>query len=181
MFAKFTGSDDEVLLSESTKIVEQHGGFVSRAEEMELTATFGISPNRVPPQVSALLATHSALSLLEHVRSSHGGSELLEATVRIGIDTGDVTVGLYLPDRKLDQGIRIGEGLTLTGDLVTTAQNLQASAEEWELWISGHTYEYLKPAHHQFVFEPDGMSDGLTAYRVLDRTSALGQGSSEGM
>jgi MFS family permease len=179
--ARFTGPDEEVLLSESTKIVEQHGGFVSRAEEMELTATFGVSPNRVPPQVSALLATHSALSLLEHVRSSNGGSELPEATVRIGIDTGDVTVGPYLPDRKLDQGIQIGEGLTLTGDLVTSAQKLQARAEEWELWISGRTYEYLKPAHHQFVFESDEMSEDPAAYRILDRTAELGQGSSERM
>lgn len=181
MVAKFAGSDDEVLLSESTKIVEQHGGSVSRADEMELTATFGISPNRVPPQVSALLATHSALSLLEHVRSSHEDSELPEATVCIGIDTGDVTVGPYLPDRKLDQGIQIGERLTLTGDLVTNAQKLQARAEEWELWISGRTHEYLKPAHHQFVFEPDGMSEGLTAFRVVDRTTDLGRDSSEGM
>ncbi len=173
LHAKFSGVDDETLLSESTKIVEQHGGTVSLVEEMELTATFGISPNRVPPQVSALLATHSALSLLEHARSSNGSSELPEAVVCIGIDTGEVTVGPYLPDRVLDQGLRIGEGLTLTGDLVTTARELQARAEDWELWISGRTYEYLKPAHHQFVFEPDGMSEGPTAYRVLDRTADL--------
>ncbi len=179
--ARFTGPDNEGLLSESTKIVEQHGGSVSLTEDMELTATFGISPNRVPPQVSSLLATHSALSLLDLVRSSNGRSELPEAAVRIGIDTGDVTVGPYLPDRKLDQGIQIGEGLTLTGDLVMNARKLQARAEDWELWISGRTYEYLKPAHHQFVFEPDRMSEGLTAYRVLDRTAELGQGSSEEM
>ncbi len=173
LHAKFTGVDDETLLSESTKIVEQHGGTVSLVEEMELTATFGVSPNRAPPQVSALLATHSALSLLEHARSSNGSSELPEAVVCIGIDTGEVTVGPYLPDRVLDQGLRIGEGLTLTGDLVTTARELQARAEDWELWISGRTYKYLAPAHHQFVFEPDGMSEGPTAYRVLDRTTDL--------
>jgi MFS family permease len=178
LHAKFAGVDDETLLSESTKIVEQHGGTVSLAEQMELTATFGVSPNRVPAQVSALLATHSALSLLEHVRSSNGDSELPEAAVCIGIDTGEVTVGPYLPDRTLDQGLRIGEGLILTGDLVTTARELQARAEDWELWISGRTYEYLEPAHHQFVFETDGMSEGPTAYRVLDRTADLGPVSS---
>jgi MFS family permease len=178
LHAKFAGVDDETLLSESTKIVEQHGGTVSLAEQMELTATFGVSPNRVPAQVSALLATHSALSLLEHVRSSNGDSELPEAAVCIGIDTGEVTVGPYLPDRTLDQGLRIGEGLMLTGDLVTTARELQARAEDWELWISGRTYEYLEPAHHQFVFETDGMSEGPTAYRVLDRTADLGPVSS---
>ena len=173
LHARFTGPEDEALFSESTKIVEQHGGTVSLAEEMELTATFGISPNRAPPQVSALLATHSALSLLEHVRSSDGDSELPEAGVCIGIDTGEVTVGPYLPDRVLDQGLRLGEGLTLTGDLVTTARELQARAKDWELWISGRTYEYLEPAHHQFVFEPDGASEGPIAYRVLDRTADL--------
>ena len=178
LHASFTGLDNEGLLSEGSKIVEQHRGTVSLAKNMELTATFGISPNRVPPQVSALLATHSALSLLDHVRSSNGDSELPEAAVCIGIDTGDVTVGPYLPDRTLDQGIRIGEGLTLTGDLATTARKLQARANDWELWISGRTYRFLEPARHQFVFEPDGIGEDSTAYRVLDRKSELGSVSS---
>jgi len=177
LHARFTGPEGEALLSEGTKIVGQHGGTVNQAEEMELTATFGVSPNRAPPQVSALLATHSALSLLEHVRSSNGGSESPEAGVSIGIATGEVTVGPYLPDRALDQGIRIGEGLTLAGDLVTIAQQLQARAGDWELWISRQTYEYLEPAHHQFDFEPDGTSEVPTAYRVIGRTADLGPAS----
>ena len=178
LHARFAGLKSEALLSKSALIVEQHGGTVNLVEELELTATFGFSPNRAPPQVSALLATHSALSLLDHVRSSNGGSESAEAGVNIGIATGEVTVGPYLPDRTLDQGIRIGEGLTLTGDLVTIAQQLQARANDWELWISGHTYEYLEPAHHQFDFEPDGANEGLTAYRVIGRTADLGPGDS---
>jgi len=174
LHARFTGLVSEALLTEITQIVEQHGGTVNQAEELELTATFGVSPNRAPPQVSALLATYSALSLLDHVRSSTGGSESPEAGVSIGIATGEVTVGPYLPDRALEQGIRIGEGLTLTGELVTIAQQLQARARDWELWISGRTYEYLEPAHHQFDFEPDGSSEGPTAYRVIGRTADLG-------
>lgn len=178
LHARFAGPKSEALLSESALIVEQHGGTVNLVEELELTATFGFSPNRAPPQVSALLATHSALSLLDHVRSSNDGSESAEAGVSIGIATGEVTVGPYLPDRTLDQGIRIGEGLTLTGDLVTISQQLQARANDWELWISGSTYEYLEPAHHQFDFEPDGTNEGLTAYRVIGRTADLGPGDS---
>ncbi len=173
LHARFTGLKSEALLSESALIVVQHGGTVNLAGELELTATFGVSPNRAPPQVSALLATHSALSLLEHVRSSIGGAESPEAGVSIGIATGEVTVGPYLPDRRLDQGIQIGEGLTLAGDILTIAQQLQARAKDWELWISGRTYEYLEPAHHQFDFEPDGTSKGLTAYRVISRTADL--------
>ena len=178
LHARFTGLKSEALLSKSALIVEQHGGTVNLVEEWELTATFGFSPNRAPPQVSALLATHSALSLLNHVQSSNGGSDSPEAGVSIGIATGEVTVGPYLPDRALDQSIRIGEGLTLMGDLVTIAQQLQARAKDWELWISGRTYEYLEPAHHQFDFEPDGTSEGLTAYRVIGRMSDLGPGDS---
>ena len=178
LHARFAGPKSEALLSKSALIVEQHGGTVNLVEELELTATFGFSPNRAPPQVSALLATHSALSILDHVRSSNDGSESAEAGVSIGIATGEVTVGPYLPDRTLDQGIRIEEGLTLTGDLVTIAQQLQARANDWELWISGRTYEYLEPAHHQFDFEPDGTNEGLTAYRVIGRTADLGPGDS---
>ena len=178
LHARFTGLKSEALLSKSALIVEQHGGTVNLVEEWELTATFGFSPNRAPPQVSALLATHSALSLLNHVQSSNGGSDSPEAGVSIGIATGEVTVGPYLPDRALDQSIRIGEGLTLMGDLVTIAQQLQARAKDWELWISGRTYENLEPAHHQFDFEPDGTSEGLTAYRVIGRMSDPGPGDS---
>ena len=178
LHVKFSGADNKALLTESAKIVEQHGGAVSHAEEWELTATFGISPNRVPPQVSALLATHSALSLIDYARSVNGSGEASGTAVCIGIDTGDITVGPYLPDRSLDQGIRIGEGLTLTGNLVTNARNLQARANDWELWISERTYEFLEPAHHQFVFELNGMREGPTAYQVLDRKSELGPASS---
>lgn len=180
LHARITGFENETELTASAQILEQHGGTVHLAEKMELTASFGISPNRAPPQVSALLATHAALSLIEHVRPPDGSQELPETGIRIGIDTGEVTVGPYFPDRTLDQGLRIGEGLTLTGDLVTTARELQARAEDWELWISKRTYEYLEPARHQFEFEPDGMGEGPAAYRVKGRTAALGPAASDG-
>ncbi|MFQ5921228.1 MAG: MFS transporter [Anaerolineales bacterium] len=178
LHARFSASVDESLLAESAQIVQQHGGTVSLTEQAALTATFGISPNRAPPQVSALLATHAALSLLEHVQSANGGPELPAPGIGIGIDTGEVTVGPYLPDRTLDRGIRIGQELTLTGDLVTTARRLQSRAADGELWVSVRTHEYLSPAHHQFTFELDGTSEGSTAYRVLGRTTDLDPSSS---
>ena len=168
LHARSSAAEAASLLSETAQIVEQHGGSVGLKRASTLTATFGTSPNRAPPQVSALLATHAALSILEHARSADGDSE---PGFSIGIDTGEVVVGPYLPDRALDQSIRIGEGLTLTGDLVMIAQSLQAGAEDGELWISERTHEYLEPARHQFDFEP---RKDTTAYRVLGRTADLG-------
>jgi len=173
LHARFSASVDESLLAESAEIVQQHGGTVGLAEQSALTATFGVPPNRAPPQVSALLATHAALALLEHVESADGGPDLPAPGIGIGIDTGEVTVGPHLPDRALGQGIRIGQELTITGDLVRTARRLQSRAADGELWISERTHEYLEPAQHQFSFEPDGTGEGSTAYRVLGRTSYL--------
>ncbi len=178
LHARFSASVDESLLAESAEIVQQHGGTVGLAEQAALTATFGVSPNRAPPQVSALLATHAALSLLEHVESANRDSELPALGIGIGIDTGEVTVGPYLPDRALDHGIKIGQELTLTGDLLRTARKLQSRAANGELWISERTREYLEPAHHQFTFEPDGTGEGSTAYRVLGRATDMGPSSS---
>jgi MFS family permease len=170
LYAKVSGSTNDHLLEEGMQIVAQHGGAVSLAEDSALTATFGISPNRAPPQVSALLATHAALSLLEYAQTvvENPGVE-----IRIGIDTGEVTVGPYLPDRAADQGIRAGDEFTLAGDLVATARELQSRASEGELWISARTHEYLGPAHHQFDFESDGIDGSPTAFRVIGRTTDL--------
>lgn len=174
LYARFSASVDETLLAESAEIVQQHGGTVGLAGQAALTATFGVSPNRAPPQVSALLATHAALSLLEHVESAYRDPGLLALSIGIGIDTGEVTAGPYLPDRALDQGFKFRQELTLTGDLLRTARKLQSRAADGELWISDRTHGYLEPAHHQFTFEPDGTGEGSTAYRVLSRTTDMG-------
>ncbi|MFQ5942737.1 MAG: MFS transporter [Anaerolineales bacterium] len=172
LHARLSVSEVELQLEASTQIIEQHGGALSLSEDSALTATFGISPYRAPPQVSALLATHAALSLLEHFGSPKGASE-----VRIGIDTGEVMVGPYLPDRALDHGIKIREEFSLTGDLLRKARKLQTHAAAGELWISARTHAYLEPAHHQFEFKRDGTEGDPRAYRVLGRRTDLASSS----
>lgn len=170
--ARLSSSGDPSLHTEGVRIIEQHGGTLGLKDDSELTATFGFSPNRAPPQVSALLATHAALSLLEYVQKLNGKRGDLR--LAIGIDTGKVSEGPYLPDRTQGQGIKIGQGLTLIGDSLKIARKLQTRAENGELWISERTRDYLSPAHHQFTFEPDEMAEGTTAYRVLGRRADLG-------
>ena len=171
LHAQIAASEADELIAESQAIIAQHGGTHSLVEDSSLTATFGISPNRAPPQVSALLATHAALSVLEHFKSA--GSGIHTVGICIGIDTGDVTVGPFIPDRALDDGIGVGDEFTLTGELVRAARRLQSMARDGELWISGRTHSYLEPAHHQFTFEPNGSEGGSTTYLVLDRTIDL--------
>ena len=168
LHAQLANSDDEAMIAECQEIITQHGGAVSVLDNSSLTATFGISPNRSPPQVSALLATHAGLSILELFKRAGGGTGIC-----IGIDTGDVTVRPYIPDRALEDGIGIGDEFTLTGDLVRTARRLQSNAADGELWISGRTHSYLEPARHQFDFAPNGSEGGITTYRVLGRKIEL--------
>ena len=171
LHARLSSLEDAALFSESVRIIEQHGGTAGLREDSALTATFGISPNRAPPQVSALLATHAALSLLEHVRTAY--KERGDSGLAIGIDTGTVVEGPFIPDGEPDEGTNNREGHPSDGDPVTTARKLQTRAENGELWISDRTREYLAPAHHQFTFEPEELDEGTTAYRVLGRTADL--------
>jgi MFS family permease len=164
------------------EILEQHGGVLSSMDKGSLSACFGISPHRSPPQVSALLATHAALSLLDHVKSLNREQLSRPIKLGIGIITGEVKTAPNIPGREFDQGVVIGDTVTVLGDLLRRAQALQhyaGSTASSGILIGQETHEYLAPARHQFKFGRSGPvrlpgeSGEPMAFEVLGRTQTL--------
>jgi len=131
-------------------IIARHGGVVNKFDGDAIMAFFGILPHRVPPQVSALQATHAALEILDYVKrvKEHRSSNWLPALeVGIGISTGKVIAGgLGTKDRL---------HYTVIGDTVNTAQRIQQITREaasGNLMISEDTYDYMAKTRQQFEF-----------------------------
>jgi MFS family permease len=164
------------------EILELHGGVLNRTRSGSLTACFGISPHRAPPQVSALLATHAAMALVDHVNTRNKEAGERPIQVGVGIATGEVKTGPNIPGQALDQGVVVGDTVTVLGDLLRQAQTLQRFADvsvSAAVIVSERTHEYLSPAHHQFEFGRSGPvslpgEDGEpTAYEVIGRRQTL--------
>lgn len=183
LYAALGSGVDESFHSKGLEIVAQHGGVASLTEESALAGTFGISPNRSPPQVSALLATHAALSIVDYIdelnrdRSANG---LTALKMGIGVDTGEIGVRSIVPGRQIDQSAGVGKTGTAMEDLFRRATALQLLADGGAvLFISETTYDYLAPAHDQFRFKANrkvnltGKEDATAAYEVVGRTQSL--------
>ena len=166
------------------QILLEHGGVLDTSTKTLLVACFGISPRRSPPQVSALLATHAGLSLVEAVvgiNPDRAAAGLAELKIDIGIATGELTTSPAPPEHQHDQGVLSGEEVTAMGDLLRVAERLQSyGPHSGGVLISERTYLALGPALHQFVFGRSGpvrLPGELgesQAYEVLSRARPLG-------
>jgi len=154
-------------------IVARHGGVVNKFDNDAIMAFFGILPRRVPPQVSALQATHAGMEILEFIKrlSDRRDSEGLSSLgVRIGISTGSVIAGgLGTKDRL---------HYTVIGDTVNISQRIQQITREvgrGSLVISEVTYDYLAGARDHFEFgrrgraQLQGKRQEVTVHEVTGR------------
>ena len=158
-------------------IVARHGGVVNKFDGDAIMAFFGILPRRVPPQVSALQATHAALEILDYVKriKEFRSSNWLPALeVGIGISTGEVTAGGLGTSDRLHY--------TVIGDTVNTAQRIQQITREagsGNLMISEDTYNYLAKTRRQFEFGRSGRAQlrgkrqEVMVYEVTGRWTRL--------
>jgi adenylate cyclase len=143
-------------------IVARHGGVVNKFDNDAIMAFFGILPRRVPPQVSALQATHAGMEILDFVKrlSERRDSDGLPSLgIGIGISTGSVIAG----------GLGTADRLhyTVIGDAVNISQRIQQTTSEagsGNLVISEDTYDYLASARDQFEFGRRGRAQ-LRGYR----------------
>jgi class 3 adenylate cyclase len=136
-------------------IIAQHGGMVNTFDGDSIVAFFGILPRPVPPQVSALQATHAGMEMLEFIsglnrdRASRGQPAL---EMGVGVSTGPVIAGSIGSKDRLHY--------TVIGDTVNMAQRIQEATLEIQgsgLLISGDTHRYLAGAQRQFEFGRTGI------------------------
>lgn len=166
----------ERWLSEAERIVGQHLGVFRRSGDSSLSACFGLAPNRTPPQVSALLATHAAFSisdLLQELTSKDGRPfQQLE----MGVFTGPVGRSA---SGGADAPANGPATLNPLEEVLRRAQALQRSSRGAGLLISEATYLYLGSAKAQFEFGGSGplpvSIDGITpiAHQVIRRLQPL--------
>lgn len=158
-------------------IVARHGGVVNKFDGDAIMAFFGILPRRVPPQVSALQATHAALEIqdfVKRVKELRSSNWLPALEVGIGISTGEVIAGGLGTSDRLHY--------TVIGDTVNTAQRIQQITREagsGNLMISEDTYNYLDKTRKQFEFgrcgraQLRGKRQEVMVYEVTGRWTRL--------
>ena len=164
-------------LNGAIPIISQHGGLINHIDETSMIVSFGLSPQRLPPQVSALLATHAGLELVDYigdfnaVRTRAGLSTL---NTSIGIATGSITVR---EKSQSDNPTR-----RFLGKAVKTGQRLQqftVALQSGGLLISEETYKYLTVVQHQFSFGRQGQVDipwennPKMVYEIVGRSQRL--------
>ncbi|HEY42784.1 MAG TPA: ABC transporter permease subunit [Anaerolineae bacterium] len=158
-------------------IISQYGGLVSHIDGSSMVASFGIAPQRLPPQVSALLATHAGLELVDFA------SELNKSRSRQGLPKLKVSVGIATGLVRGQEEREKGEKpYSFRGNTVRTAQRLQQftiTLKAGGLLISEETYNFLKKVLDQFSFGRKGPaefpweSEPKIVYEVLGRSQRL--------
>jgi class 3 adenylate cyclase/HAMP domain-containing protein len=158
-------------------IIHQHQGEISQFDGDVLTAFFGILPEQISPEESALYATHAALELVgfvERWNSQRSTKGLPALEIWLGITTGPVIAGGIGDLSQLRYGV--------LGDTVQEARGVQEICREMgggALLISEKTYNLLSSAHRQFKFGRYGKarlrhsSENITVYEVKGRRVRL--------
>jgi peptide/nickel transport system permease protein len=160
-------------------IISQYGGLVSSIDGSSMVASFGIAPQRLPPQVSALLATHAGLELVDftsELNKSRSRQGLPELKVSVGIATGLV--------RGQEEREKGEKPYSFRGNTVRTAQRLQQftiTLKAGGVLISEETYNFLMKVLDQFSFGRQGPaelpweSEPKMVYEVVGRNQRLVQ------
>jgi len=160
-----------------SEIVHQHGGVVHRFDGRSLTAIFGILPRNLPPQVSALQATHAGFEMLNAVRAIQITADIDSAPtwdIGVGLSTGTVLSGGLATEDQMHY--------TVIGDAIAIAESIQRITRDStgiKLVIDQQTYRYLKSVRSQFAFgweeqvQIEELGRDVKVYEVSDRSSRL--------
>jgi peptide/nickel transport system permease protein len=170
-------SSTEKPLRGAIPIISLYGGLVSHIDFSTMVASFGIAPGRLPPQVSALLATHAGLELMDYITEfnrERSKQSLSSLNLSVGIATGLV--------RGDEKGNAADTPFPFRGDVVRTAQRLQQftiSLNSGGVLISEETYNFMKTVLHQFSFGRQGPvkfpweSEQKMVYEVVERSQKI--------
>ncbi len=159
-------------------ILEAHGGVVDRLAASEVMAFFGVLPRPVPPQVSALQATHAGLALLEFVQQLNERRRervLEDLRIAVGVATGPVVAGAIGSKGRLRYSV-----FGLTVDVACGIQQL--IRREGGVLISEETFRRLAATRGQFHMGRQGVAripvqrKGLIVHEVIGRSTVLVDG-----
>lgn len=165
-----------LFFSSVLPILASHQGVTSILDPATASATFGIAPQPLPTHVSALLAAHAAVEVLELTRQLNrrrAAHDLPPLEIAIGISTGTIAA-------RGDPGIPSGsdgpgEAVEAAGDLQRYAMTLDGP----HLLVGESVYRSLAGTRDQFNFgsqttvrmmSPGGES---IAYELLGRLTSL--------
>jgi adenylate cyclase len=152
-------------LSEMSAIAARHGGTIDKFIGDGIMIFFGDPESRGEREdavacVEMALAMRARVHSFEHEWLNRGVAQPLQ--VRMGINTGYVTVGNFGSEDRLDY--------TIVGGQVNAASRLEASAEADQILISHQTYALVKD---EVLCEPvgeikvKGLAYPLKTYRVI--------------
>ena len=122
--------------TEATRAIRRHGGIVDKFIGDAVMALFGVPEPRADAAADAVrgaLDMRDALSALNLRQRALGGQEF---RIGIGIDTGEVVVGLI--------GSHLRQSYTAIGDTVNTASRLESATKNYpgcDILISERTQE----------------------------------------
>ncbi len=159
-------------LSEMTRIAEQHGGTVDKFIGDAVMVFFGDPTSRGGRDdayqcVSMAIAMQKRMHLLNQRWRKQGIPHRLQ--IRIGINTGYITVGNFGTDTRMDY--------TILGTDVNLASRLESAARPDHILISDNTWQLVRDrikAHHVGEIEVKGFDRPITVHEVIDLKHRVG-------
>lgn len=158
-------------LAEMSAIATKYGGTIDKFIGDGVMIFFG-DPETRGEKEDAVACVEMALAMQRRVREFQqewrDRGIPRELRVRMGINTGYVTVGNFGSEDRLDY--------TIVGGHVNVAARLQASAEPDEILISGETHALVKArvrAEPVGEVKVKGIAYPISTYRVLGLTAAV--------
>lgn len=160
-------------LSEMTRIAERHGGTVDKFIGDAVMVFFG-DPSSKGSKEDATACVAMAIEMQKHMKllrqrwTRDGIDQRLE--IRIGINTGYVTVGNFGTDTRLDY--------TILGTDVNLASRLESAARPGHILVSQATHELVKDrilCRDVGEITAKGFNRPIPVYEVVDFRSKAGK------
>ena len=160
-------------LSEMTRIAERHGGTVDKFIGDAVMVFFG-DPTSQGSKEDAVACVAMAIEMQKHMKllrqkwKREGIDHRLE--IRIGINTGYVTVGNFGTDTRLDY--------TILGTDVNLASRLESAARPGHILVSQATHDLIKErilCRNMGDIQVKGFNRPIPVHEVVDFRSKAGK------
>ena len=146
-----------IYLSEFSALVRDYGGFVEKYVGDGISALFGVGKDGEGAVMDAIECAMTMRAETEHAMGEYlRGIGLPRFTCSIGIDYGDIWVARV--------GVRGANQLTLVGNEVSLAKNLEEIAEDGQILAGDCFCRRLRGKYRGYCWQMPGREDfGWTA------------------